>query len=79
MQSEKRSKHTSGPRSLPGIYAVLLLLLGADFFITPHAPVHHLPQVGIYMLVTLLGSGAVMGVAILLRYILRRREDYYER
>ena len=79
MQSEKRSKHTSGLKFPRGICAVLLLLLGTDFFITPHAPIDHLPQVGIYMLVTLLGSGAVMGISMLLRNMLRRREDYYER
>ena len=62
-----------------GICAVLLTLLGADFIIPPHSPLHQLPQVGIYMLVTLIGAGAVIGLSILLRPILRRGEDYYER
>jgi hypothetical protein len=46
--------------------------------LTPHAPLHHLPQIGIYMLVTLAGIGAVMGLSVILGWLLRRREDYYD-
>lgn len=73
--------HTQAKHKSRINYAIgtgLLLLLGADFILTPHAPLHHLPQIGIYMLVTLAGIGAVMGLSVILGWLLRRREDYYD-
>jgi hypothetical protein len=55
------------------------MLLCADFVITPHAPVHFLPRTGIYMLITLAGSGLIVGATLLFGKAFRRREDYYER
>jgi hypothetical protein len=57
----------------------LLVLLCADFVITPHAPVHFLPRTGIYMFITLAGSGVIVGATLLFGKAFRRREDYYER
>ncbi|MDD2557729.1 MAG: hypothetical protein RBR43_06250 [Desulfuromonadaceae bacterium] len=54
-----------------------MLLLGADLIWTPHAPVSHLPQIGIYMLITLTGTVVVLGVTLGLRRLLQRGEDYY--
>ena len=79
MQSDKHIQSVPRSRVNGSLCAVLLLLLGADFILTPHAPLHNLPQVGIYMLVTLVGIGAVLGITLLVSYLLRRREDYYER
>ncbi|MFO7832033.1 MAG: hypothetical protein R6V18_08620 [Desulfuromonadaceae bacterium] len=79
MQSENHTQSVPRSRVNVTFCVLLLLLLGADFILTPHAPLHHLPQVGIYMLVTLMGIGAVLGVTLLVSYLLRRREDYYER
>ncbi|MFA5701664.1 MAG: hypothetical protein WC913_10340 [Desulfuromonas sp.] len=57
--------------------ALAALLVGADIIWTPHSPVSYLPQIGIYLLVTLGGTGAVLGVTLLLKRVLCRREDYY--
>ncbi|MFN2257823.1 MAG: hypothetical protein ABR516_05035 [Desulfuromonadaceae bacterium] len=77
---QQRTRNNIPPRARIGlsICAGLLLLLGGDLILTPHAPVHFLPQIGIYMLVTLAGAGVVVGITLILGRLLRRREDYYE-
>jgi CHASE1-domain containing sensor protein len=79
MRSDSQNRITSAPRAKFVTLAGLLVLLGADFIFTPHAPLHSLPSIGIYMLVTLIGTGAAMGLTCILRKVLRRREDYYDR
>ncbi|MDY0212320.1 MAG: hypothetical protein RBR06_04900 [Desulfuromonadaceae bacterium] len=58
--------------------ALAVLLLGADLIWIPHTPVRHVPQFGTYMLITLVGTGSVLGVTLGLRLLLQRREDYYD-
>lgn len=79
MHTDKQPCKTSTSRFRLSILAVLLMLLCADFVITPHAPVHFLPRTGIYMLITLAGSGLIVGATLLFGKAFRRREDYYER
>ena len=79
MQVDNHAQPAPNSRCNFIICAVALLLLGGDLIFTPHAPLHHLPQIGIYMLVTLVGVGTALGLTLALRQLLRRREDYYER
>lgn len=79
MHPDNLAKPVSKSRINFVIWAMLLLLLGADFILIPHAPLHHLPQIGIYMLVTLVGIGAVMGLTWVFGLLVRCRENYYER
>ncbi|MDY0291242.1 MAG: hypothetical protein RBR02_02705 [Desulfuromonadaceae bacterium] len=79
MQVDNQTQAGSKSRCNFIIWAVALLLVGGDFILTPHAPLHHLPQFGIYMLVTLAGVGAALGLTLALGQLLRRREDYYAR
>lgn len=78
MRAVKHTRVKHKARISFAIWAVLFLLLGADFILTPHAPLHYLPQIGIYMLVTLVGVGGCMGLTRIMGRILRRREDYYD-
>lgn len=74
------NKHNNNPRYLRirvALGAGLLLLLSGDLILTSHSPVHNMPQFGIYMLVTLAGTAAVLGVTFIMGKLLRRREDYY--
>ena len=61
MQQSKHTSHSVRFRTRLGLGVALLLLLSGDLILTPHAPLHGLPQFGVYMLVTLAGTGVVLG------------------
>ncbi len=73
-----RNRISSKTGSWLGWIALAALLSGADFIWTPHSPLHHLPQTGIYLLTTLIGIGVVLGITLALRRVLQRGEGYYD-
>ncbi len=78
INSTTGSEIGSKPNSRLLLIVLAALLLGADLIWIPHTPVRHVPQFGIYMLITLVGTVAVLGVTLALRQLLQRRGDYYD-
>ncbi|MCD6527286.1 MAG: hypothetical protein J7K75_09880 [Desulfuromonas sp.] len=60
-----------------------LLLLGMDLFHPPHSPLQHssphAPVTGIYLLISGVGLLIILPLSRLLGWLLRRREEFYDR
>ncbi|MDY0191520.1 MAG: hypothetical protein RBR22_12395 [Desulfuromonas sp.] len=77
---KKSSEHCSLRRRLMAVLAVITLCLaGLDLVVHHHSVECILPDFARYVVLSLLGSLALIGLALVLGAVLSRKEDYYDK